>query len=352
MEKLLQDLTALPSPCGFEHRVIQYLHDYLKGKVDSYHVDGLGNLIVRKNGAYPGPVLMVSTHSDEVGFIVKKIEENGLLRFEKLGGHDDRILLSQRVTVCTEQGDLPGVIGTISAHMKKFDKGDLIRPYTQLYIDIGAESKAEAVEMGVCVGDAVSWGTEYQKLGAHRVMTHGFDDKAGCAVLASMFAELDFSKVHGTVYGVFSVQEEVGLRGAQTAAQSIHADVALAIDTTAASDTPEAMMDRTVCLGKGPGIKVMDSSLIASPKVSRKLQRVAEANDIPYQMEIFTGIGTDAGQLHLSHEGVPTSCISIPTRSAHSPNEVMDLRDFAFSRQLLDAFILAMGDKDEFRFLK
>lgn len=351
MEKILQDLVAIPSPCGFEHRVIKYLHDFLKGKVDSYHVDGLGNLIVRKAGAYPGPVLMVSTHSDEVGFIVKKIEENGLLRFEKLGGHDDRILLSQRVTVCTDSGDLPGTIGTISAHMKKFDKPDLIRPYTQLYIDIGADSRQEAEEMGVQIGDPVSWGTEYQKLGKNRVQTHGFDDKAGCAVLASMFAELDFSQVHGTVYGIFSVQEEVGLRGAQTAAQSIHADVALSIDTTAVSDTPESMMDRTLFLGKGPGIKIMDSSLIASPAVRKKLQKVAKENEIPHQLEIFTGIGTDAGQLHLSHEGVPTSCISIPTRAAHSPNEVMDLRDFHNTRRLLDAFILSMEDKQEFKFV-
>lgn len=350
MEELLQTLVAIPSPCGFEHRVIRCLYEFMKDKVDELHVDGLGNLIVKKSGAQEGPTLMLSTHSDEVGFIVKKIEPNGLIRFEKLGGHDDRILPSQRVTVCTEQGDLPGVIGTISAHMKRWDGND-VKPYNFMYIDIGAESKEDAMAMGVRQGDPIAWGTEYQKIGANRVIAHGFDDKASCALMASMFAELDFSKVKGTVYGIFSVQEEVGLRGAQTAAQSICADVALAIDTTAASDTMEGMMDRTICLGKGPGIKVMDASLIASPAVRKKLQKVAEENNIPYQLEIFTGIGTDAGQLHLSHSGVPSSVISIPSRYAHSPNEEMDMRDYVNCRKLLDGFILSMGDKNEFNFI-
>lgn len=351
MENILKNLVAIPSPSGFEHRVIRYLYDYLKDKVDEMHVDGLGNLIVKKCGVEDGPVLMLSAHTDEVGFIVKKIEENGLIRFEKVGGNDDRNLPTERVLICTEKGDLPGVTGTISAHMRKFDNADLIRPYNMSYIDIGAESKEEAIAMGVQVGDAIGWGTSYQKLGKNRVITHGLDDKAGCAILASMFAELDFSKVKGTVYGIFSVQEEVGLRGAHTAAQTLRADVALALDTTAASDTMEPMMDQTVCLGKGVGIKAMDASLVASPIVVRKLRKVAVANEIPYQVEIFTGIGTDAGQLHLSHEGVPTSALSIPSRYAHSPNEEMDLRDFAATRRLLDAFILSLGDKEEFRFI-
>lgn len=351
METILQNLVAIPSVSGFEHRVIRYLAEYLQDKVDEMHVDGLGNLIVKRTGKEGGPVVMLSAHTDEVGFIVKKIEENGLLRFEKVGGNDDRNLPTERVVVCTENGDLPGVTGTISAHMRKFDNADLIRPYNISYIDIGADSKEEAIAMGVQVGDAIGWGTTYQKLGANRVLTHGLDDKAGCAILASMFAELDFSEVCATVYGIFSVQEEVGLRGAQTAAQSIHADVALAIDTTAASDTMEPMMDRTICLGKGPGIKAMDASLVASPIVRRKLQKVAQMNEIPYQIEIFTGIGTDAGQLHLSHEGVPTSALSIPSRYAHSPNEEMDLRDFANTRKLLDAFLMSLGDPKEFRFI-
>lgn len=351
MEQLLQRLVAIPSPSGFEQRVIRTLVDEVKDYVDEWHVDGLGNLIVKKTGALPGPTLMVSTHTDEVGFIVKKIEENGLLRFEKIGGNDDRHILSQPVIVCTDKGDVYGMIGTISAHMRKFDKADMIRSYTQMYIDIGAENKADAMDMGVRVGDAIGWGTTYRTIGRNRVMSHGFDDKAGCAILASMFKELDFTKVHGTVYGIFSVQEEVGLRGAQTAAQSIQADVALAIDTTAASDTLEGMMDRNVCLGKGPGIKAMDASLVASPVIRKILTRLAEENDLPYQTEILTGIGTDAGQLHLSHSGVPTGVISIPSRYAHTPNEEMDLRDFNQCRQLLDAFILDMKDAKDYSFI-
>ena len=267
-----------------------------------------------KRGGHPGPTLVVSAHMDEVGFIVKKIEENGLIRFENLGGHDDRILLAQRVRIRTEAGIRYGVIGTISAHMKKFDDVTKIRNYTKLYIDIGVSSKEEAKELGIKIGDPISWATDYQLFGKNRVIGKGFDDRAGCAILLKSFEEIDFSQVSGMVYGVFSTQEEVGLRGAKVAGQQIPADVALAVDTTAVSDTFEEMMDKTLFLGKGPAIKVMDSSLIASVAVRNKLISIAKEKNIPYQLEIFTGIGTDSGALHQANAGVPSGVISIPSR--------------------------------------
>ena len=221
MRELLAKLTSIPSACGHEYDVIRYLRDRLMDKADAWEIDGLGNLIVRKDGGQPGPVLMMSAHSDEVGFIVKKIENNGLIRFEKIGGNDDRILPIEKVVVCTQNGPIKGLIGYLSAHMRKFDKADLIRPHTQLYIDIGAKDKADAETMGVEIGDAIVWASKYEEFGSGRAMGHAFDYKVGCAIQAKLIEEMDWSKVKGTVYFVFSVQEEVGLRGARTASHNI-----------------------------------------------------------------------------------------------------------------------------------
>jgi len=352
VRQLLKELISFTGPCGFEQDVARYFVNRLKDQVDDYWVDGIGNVIVKKQGAYPGPTLLISAHSDEVGFIVKKIEPSGLIRFEKLGGHDDRVLLAQRVAVRTESGTIRfGVIGTISAHMMKYDNPDLVRKHQQLYIDVGAADAAEVAQLGIKIGDPIAWATDYQEFGLHRVIGKGFDDRAGCAVLVKALEETDFSKVHGTVYGSFSAQEEVGLRGARVAAHQVNADVAIAVDTTAVSDTSETMMDQTLFLGKGPGIKIMDFTLVASVSVWKKLERLAIEHGIAYQLEIFPGIGTDAGELHLEKAGVPTSVISIPSRYAHSPVEVLDLNDLEGAKNLLKEFILALSTKEEFRFI-
>jgi putative aminopeptidase FrvX len=217
MEQTLRDLIGITGPCGYEHDVVRYLVGRLQKSTDAYQVDGLGNVIVHKKGGHPGPKLVVSVHMDEVGFIVKKIESNGLIRFEKLGGHDDRILLAQKVRVQTDQGIRLGVIGTISAHMVRFDDPAKVRKHTELYIDVGAANAAEVAEMGIRVGDPISWATEFERIGNRRVVGKAFDDRAGCAVLLEALEEIDFEDVHGEVYGVFSVQEEVGLRGAKVA---------------------------------------------------------------------------------------------------------------------------------------
>lgn len=351
MEKLLRELTELSGPSGFEHDVVRYLVERVKDWADDYWVDGIGNVIVVKKGKQPGPKLVVSAHMDEVGFIVKKIEDNGLIRFENLGGHDDRILLAQKVKIRTDEGVRFGVIGTISAHMKKFDDPTKIRKYSSLYIDVGVSSKREVNELGINIGDPITWATDYQVFGKNRVIGKGFDDRAGCAVIVKALEEIDFSEVTGTVYAVFSTQEEVGLRGAKVAGQQIDADVALSVDTTAVSDTFEEMMDKSLSIGSGPAIKIMDSSLIASVAVRKKLITVAKEKNIPHQLEIFTGIGTDSGALHQANAGVPSGVISIPSRYAHSPIEVIDLDDLENSKTLLKEFILSLKDKKEFSFI-
>lgn len=348
MKELLRELVSLPGTCGFEEDVAQYLYRRVAPLADEAYVDGVGNLIVMKQGGLEGPTLMLSAHMDEVGFMVRKIEKNGLLRFEKLGGHDDRVLPSEHVLVHGAKGACHGIIGTISCHMRRFDDEKLVRHYRQLYIDVGARDDAGVGEMGISEGDSITWATPLQDFGQNRALGHGFDDRAGCALLVKALEETDFSQVHGKVYFVFSSQEEVGLRGARVASQQIAADVALAVDTTPASDTPESVNDGTILLGGGPGIKAMDGSLVANAKVRRRLQELCAKLDIPCQIEVFPGIGTDAGEMHKEKAGVPTGAISIPSRYAHCPHEVIDWGDMDQCLKLLQAFILSLREPGEF----
>jgi tetrahedral aminopeptidase len=343
MIKLLEQLTHVTGPSGFEQKIAKVVYDIVTPLADTVRVDALGNILATIKGTDPqAPSLVVSAHMDEVGFIVKKIETNGLLRFEKIGGHDDRILLAQRVRILTKQGPITGVIGTISAHYQKFDDPNKIRRYQELYIDCGVASPEEATEIGIQIGDPISWATDIEVIGKHRVLGKALDDRAGCAVQVATLERLAQTRQPGDVHFLFSVQEEVGLRGATVGAFDLDADFALAIDATVVGDTPENISDHCLTLGKGPGIKIMDSSFIAHPVVKEHLIAVAEAGQIPYQPEIFMGIGTDAGRLHMTKGGIPTGVISIPQRYAHSPIEVMDLRDIEQTVDLLEGAIRAL----------
>lgn len=349
MNELLKELTEIVGPSGFEDDVARYIAKRLNGTADSIEADNAGNLIVRKKGNQSGPTILVAAHMDEVGFIVKKIEDNGLVRFEKLGGHDDRVLLAQRVQIKTKSGLQTGVIGTISAHMVKFDNPEKVRKHQQLYIDIGATSRQEAEERGIRIGDPISWFPHFDLLTDTRVAGKSFDDRVGCAILIQALEELDATDFAGEIVGVFTVQEEVGLRGARVAAHQLHGDVMLALDTTAVSDTPEEMMDSSLALGGGTGIKVIDFSLIANQKVREHLIETAEQHQIAYQLEVFPGIGTDAGEMSAAKQGIPTGVLSIPSRNAHSANEVIDLGDVDATTQLLKAFIKEMRPAEEYR---
>ncbi|PPA70810.1 M42 family metallopeptidase [Jeotgalibacillus proteolyticus] len=354
MQQLLEKLTALHGPCGHEQPVSKWVRDKVSPLVDEVKVDSLGNVIATKKGTQGGPVMVMTAHMDEVGFIIKKIEENGLLRFEKLGGNDDRLLLTQKVQLRTKKGLLTGVVGSISAHYAKFDDASKVRNHRHLYIDIGAKNKEHAIELGAEVGTPVTWKPSMEYLGDERTgrfVGKGFDDRAGCAVLIQTLHELQDAKFSGTVTAVFTVQEEVGLRGAQVAARQVKADVAIAIDTTAVSDTPEETMDKTLALGDGTGIKVLDFSLISHPAVKEKLIQLAENKNIPHQLEIFPGIGTDGGAISLANHGIPTGVLSIPSRYAHSPVEVIDMTDLTATKELLKAFILDLGEETEFTFI-
>jgi tetrahedral aminopeptidase len=337
MFSLLHRLTQAISPSGYEQTIAKCILEEIKPYADTYRVDALGNVLAFVKGTDPeSPSMLLSAHMDEVGFIVKKIEENGLLRFEKIGGHDDRILLAQRVRILGKKGPVPAVIGTISAHFQRFDDTSKVRNYRDLYIDCGVGSKAEVLELGIEVGSPISWATDLERLGPNRIVGKALDDRVGCAVQIQVLERLVKDRPKGDVYFLFSIQEEVGLRGASVAAFDLDPDFALAIDATAVGDTPEPTSDHCLFLGKGPGIKIMDFSFITHPAIKHHLLDVAKERNIPYQLEIFMGIGTDAGALFKTKSGIPTGVISIPSRYAHSPVEMMDLRDIEHTVELLE----------------
>ncbi|GKW45310.1 M42 family metallopeptidase [Planococcus sp. NCCP-2050] len=347
MYQLLKELCELVGPSGFEQDVQRYIRDKVVDQADSVEVDALGNLIVKLNATDANmPSVLLAAHADEIGFIVKKIEPNGTLRFELLGGFDPRILHAQSVKIKGVDGYVDGVIGTLSTHYMKWDDPKRIANHRELYIDIGAANAEEVLEMGVRVGQPISYGSELKRVGRNRVVGKALDDRAGCATLIELISLLKGNpdRSHGDVYCVFTVQEEVGLRGASVLSPAFKPDFALAIDTTPTSDTYDVLMTGTRTLGAGPCIKIADKSLIAHPLVTGLLKRVAEEKAIPVQTEIFMGIGTDAGAIHMTSTGVSSGVISIPSRYTHSPVEIVDLDDLENGVKLAAEFIFHAGE--------
>lgn len=246
---------------------------------------------------------------------------------------------------------LLGVIGTKSAHLLSDADRQRVVPYPELYVDIGAQSAEQAAEMGVRLGDAVGFVGELAELGKQsgRYTAHAIDDRAGCAVLLTLLERYQTELPPVTLIVAFTVQEEVGLRGATALARAYPADVALAVDMTAADDTPETGGNH-LALGAGAAIKVMDFSTLAHPAIRRGLLAAAQAGEIPVQHELLRGIGTDAGALQHAGAGTAAGAVSVANRYTHSPVEVLDERDLLGAVELLTQFVEGLPDLD-LRFL-
>jgi endoglucanase len=281
---------------------------------------------------------MLAAHMDEIGLMVKNITKEGFLQFAKMGGIDDRILLAQKVIVYTNKGSMDGIVGSKPPHIQKEEERKKIIAFDELFIDIGAENKEDAAKKGVKVGDAIGFDQKYAKIGNDIIIGKAFDDRVGCAAMVEVLKLVE--KTDCTIYAVGTVQEEVGLRGAGTAAFSIEPDIAIALDVTVAGDVPGVReIDTTIKMGKGPALTVTDSGLITHPKVLRLLLEAAEENKIPYQLETGLMGTTDAARISLTREGVPSGTVSIGTRYIHSPIGMLSLKDVENSAKLTAAAI-------------
>ena len=335
------NLEKLSNACGVagrEDEVRNLLIKLLKPYTDQICVDKLGNVIAIRKGEKASPKVMLAAHMDEVGLMVKTISKEGFLRFAKIGGIDDRILLAQKVIVYTAKGALHGIIGSKPPHIQKEEERKKIVKCDELFIDVGAESRETAAKIGVKVGDAIGFDVKYAKIGKATVIGKAFDDRVGCAVIIETLKLLE--KTDCTVYAVGTVQEEVGLRGATTAAFGVDPDVGLALDVTVAGDVPGVReFDTTVNMSKGPTLTVSDSGLITHPKVLRLLRDTAEENKMDYQLETGLPGSTDAARISLTRQGVPSGTISIPARYIHSPVGMISLKDAENSAKLAAAAI-------------
>jgi putative aminopeptidase FrvX len=323
MIELIRALTETYGPAGNETRIRQVLRDMVKDKVDELKVDALGNLIALRKGK-GGKKVMLAAHMDEIGIVVNYVDEKGFLRFSALGGVFPHTLLGNRVEF---ENGVVGVIG-----VEKLESPDKVPTFDKLYIDVGAESREDCP---VKVGDIGVFSRPLIAQG-QRLIAKAFDDRIGCAVLVKLLEEI--GDCEHDLYIVFTVQEELGLRGAVTSAYGIAPDVGIAVDVTRTGDTPEAPK-MAVALGKGPAVKVKDARMISHPGVRQALIRAAEQNGIPYQLEVLEGGTTDAAAIQLTREGIPTGVISIPCRYIHTPSEMVDLRDVENAVRLLLAYL-------------
>jgi len=336
-----QNLEKLSNACGVtgrESEVKELMIRLMTPYADEIVVDRLDNVIAVKKGKQKALKIMLAAHMDEVGLMVKTITKEGFLQFAKMGGIDDRILPAQRVKVFSKKASFPGIIGSKPPHIQKEEERKKIIASDELFIDIGAENKDDALAMGVSVGDPVGFDVQYVELGKNVVVGKAFDNRAGCVTMIEALKLMENTDY--TVCAVGTVQEEVGLRGAAGAAFGLDPDLAIALDVTIAGDVPGVReFDTSVKMGKGPALTISDSGLITHPKVLRWLLDSAEEEKIPFQIETGLMGSTDAARISLTRQGIPSGNISIPTRYIHSPVGMLNLKDIENSAKLTVAAI-------------
>ncbi|MDD3043147.1 MAG: M42 family metallopeptidase [Methanosarcinaceae archaeon] len=347
IQKSLEKFTNAHGISGSESEIRKLLEKELEPYVDQVRTDTMGNLIATRKGK--GPSVMLAAHMDEIGLMVKYIDENGFLRFVKIGGWFDQTLLNQRVIVHGSHGSVVGVIGSKPPHVMKDEDRKKPVKYEDMFIDIGAKDREDAEKLGVETGTSISVDREFVPLANGKVTSKAFDNRAGVVILIEVMKRLSELKIEANVYAVGTVQEEVGLKGARTSAFGLIPDIALAVDTTIPGDHPGiTKLDSPLEVGKGPVITVADASgrgLIAHPQVLRWLKETARDAEIPYQLGVGSGGTTDATAIHLTREGIPTGTVSVPTRYIHSPVEVLDLADI---RACVDLLVKAVENADRY----
>ncbi len=329
----LEKLSNTQGVTGRENKIRDLLTQMLKPYTDEIQVDRMENIIAVKKGKPKAPKIMLAAHMDEIGLMVKTITKDGFIQFSKLGGIDDRILTAQEVIIHTKKGAYQGVIGSKPPHIQKEEERKKIIPLDDLFIDVGAENREDAVNMGVAIGDPIAFDATYTKLNKEKVMGKAFDNRAGCAAMVETMKLLKDCSC--TVYAVGTVQEEVGLRGAGTAAFTVDPDFALALDVTIAGDVPGVReYDTSVKLGNGPALTVSDSGIITHPKIMHWILDTSSEEKIPIQLESGLLGSTDAARISLTRQGIPSGALLIPTRYIHSPASILSLVDLENTAKL------------------
>ena len=345
MRDLLSELMLIPGLSGHEGRVSAAIRAHLDRIGLAHRSDRLGNLMASFPGDPARPSVMVFTHMDQLGFVIRKIEPSGLLRLERLGGVPERALAAQAVVISTRKGDLPGVIANKSHHATTPEEKYRVVPYAELYVDAGFSSREQAAQAGVRIGDPVVYAPRVMPLAGGRIAGTSVDDRAGCAVLLVLAERLMQRRGGPTVHLVWSVQEEFNLRGVLPAATALAPDIALQIDLLLACDTPDMTHRGEVTLGGGPGISLYSfhgrgtlNGLIPHPALVTLIEDAATALDMPLQRSAHTGALTDASYIQFAGpQGVACLDVGFPMRYSHSALEVVDMADLDALVTLLEA---------------
>jgi len=339
-EQLLKRMTEAPGVSGFEQEVRRIMREELPAEA-VVEQDNIGSIIARLPGTAPAPRVMLAGHMDEIGFMVRHITDEGFLKFVPLGGWWDQVMLAQRVLVKTHKGDVLGVLGAKPPHLIPREERTKMVEKRDMYIDIGARSADEAREAGVRLGDPVIPVSEFSVLANPKTyLSKAWDDRVGCALIVQALQALAGSGHPNTVYGVGTVMEEVGLRGARTSAFAVAPDVAIVLESDIAGDVPGIKPEESaIKLGKGPTVLLYDYMMIPNLKLRDLIIDTAKELDIPLQFSAMEGGATDGAAIHLNERGVPAAVLGVPARHIHSHAGIIHRDDYDHALRLLVALV-------------
>ncbi|WLR44214.1 M42 family metallopeptidase [Bacillus carboniphilus] len=332
--QLFQTLTELQGAPGNEYLVRQFMKTELEKYSDEIVQDGLGGIFGIKHSSPTAPKIMVAGHMDEVGFMVTSVTDNGMIRFQPLGGWWNQVLLAQRVQIMTKKGPIIGVIGSIPPHLLTEDQRKRPMDIKNMLIDVGADSRDEVRGMGITPGLQIVPICPYTPMANEKkILAKAWDNRYGCGLAIELMKELAGQELSNTLYAGATVQEEVGLRGAKVAANMIKPDLFFALDASPANDM-SGNKNEFGQLGKGVLLRILDKSMIMHRGIREFILDMAETNDIPYQYYVSPG-GTDAGNVHIANEGIPSAVIGICSRYIHTHASMIHIDDYLAAKELL-----------------
>ena len=338
--KLFKTLTELPGAPGNEHAVRGFMREQLGMYSDELIQDKLGSVFGVKRGDPNGPKIMVAGHMDEVGFMVTSITKNGMIRFQTLGGWWSQVLLAQRVQIITANGPVTGVIGSIPPHLLDESKRNKPMEIKNMLIDIGADNREDALKIGIKPGQQIVPICPFTPMANEKkILAKAWDNRYGCGLAIELLKETSDEKLPNILYSGATVQEEVGLRGAQTAANMIDPDLFFALDASPANDMT-GDKNEFGQLGKGTLLRILDRSMVTHRGMREFVLDMAETHDIPYQYFVSQG-GTDAGRVHTSNQGIPSAVIGICSRYIHTAASMIHVDDYAAAKELLIKLVKA-----------
>lgn len=338
--EMFKTLTELPGAPGNEHAVRKYMRSELEKYSDELIQDNLGGIFGVRKGPEDSPRIMVAGHMDEVGFMVSAITDNGMIRFQPLGGWWSQVLLAQRVEIMTDNGPVIGVIGSIPLHLLSDAVRNKPMDIKNMLIDIGADDKEDAEKIGIRPGQQIIPVSPFTPMAnGKKILAKAWDNRYGCGLAIELLKELHGEKLLNNLYSGANVMEEVGLRGAAAAATMINPDLFFALDASPAND---ASGDKNEFgqLGKGTLLRIFDGSMVTHRGMREFILDMAETHNIPYQYFISPG-GTDAGRVHMSNEGVPSAVIGICSRYIHTSGSIIHTDDYAAAKELLVKLVKA-----------